>query len=64
MIYEILFLGHPSGEYGWNSKPAEDKIQHNQPHLLTNDYFDTLNEKAGKNESVQILKRQGPRYYL
>ena len=63
-IYEILFLGHPSEEYGWNAKPSEDKSQHNQPHLLTDDYFETLDKMAATNEDVQRLKQQDPPYYL
>lgn len=63
-IYEILILGRPSGEYGWNSKPTEDKIQHNQPHLLTSDTFEKLDEKAATDVDAQKLKQQGPPYYL
>ncbi|OBT60294.1 hypothetical protein VE03_10279 [Pseudogymnoascus sp. 23342-1-I1] len=63
-IYEILFQGHQAGEYGWNSEPIGDKIQHNQPHLLTSDYFETLDKEAAKNKDVQELKRQGAPYYL
>jgi hypothetical protein len=62
MIFDILFLDHQPGEFGWYSAPIEDKVQHNQPHLLATDHFEDLEKEAAKDEAVQIFRKEGPDY--
>jgi hypothetical protein len=63
-IDEILFQKNPSEEFGWFSTPGKDRIQHNQPLLLTKNLFTDLNDIAAMDEEVRIFMEQGDFKYI
>lgn len=52
-------IDNPSEEFGWNSSINEEKMEHNQPLLLTSDLFSDLNDAAARNPEVRSLMAQG-----